>query len=476
MSSDTPVAPPPEQAAQIAISAEGLGKAYAIFKRPQDRLKQMLMRGRRKYYDEYWALQDVNLSVTRGETVGVIGRNGSGKSTFLQLVCGTLSPTTGRVDVRGRVAALLELGAGFNPELTGRENVFLAASVLGLNNDEIVQRYEAIAAFAGIGDFIEQPVKLYSSGMYARLAFAVAAHVDADVLIVDEILSVGDAAFNQQCMRFIRSFKDRGTLFFVSHDTTQVINLCDRVVWLDSGRVREIGAAKDVCHRYLADLYATADSSGSFRIGGKRQALGAAQAVTDARSEALRNSQLRNTIELFDFAEDAGPWFGERGASIVSVRILDGDGERLPVLEGGELITLEVLCRAERDVNGPIIGFFIKDRMGQNLFGDNTWLSHRFEPLAAPAGTGFAARFRFQMPYLPSGEFAVTVAVAEGTQEAHVQHHWIDDAMFFKVHSSHVARGLVGIPMLDIALTAADVPTAGGDAGSSVAGGDAGST
>lgn len=438
----------------VAIEAEGLGKAYAIFKRPQDRLKQMLVRGRRKYYDEYWALKDVSLTVRKGETVGLIGRNGSGKSTFLQLLCGTLTPTTGRIAVTGRIAALLELGAGFNPEFTGRENVYLAASVLGLSNEQISERYASIAEFAGIGDFIEQPVKLYSSGMYARLAFAVAAHVDADIMIVDEILAVGDAAFTQKCMRFIHRFKERGTLFFVSHDTGQVVNLCDRVVWLDNGTVRAVGPAKDVCHDYLADLYAERDTSSSFRIGGSRRTPPPERPVEDARSELLKASEHRNAIELFDF-NDAGPWFGERGASILGAELLDAEEQRLAVLEGGEVITLKVTCRAEKDVHRPIVGFYVKDKLGQNLFGDNTYLTYQLDPVTVPAGRTFAARFRFQMPYLPSGDFSVTVAVAEGTQTDHVQHHWIDDALFFKVHASHVVRGLVGIPMLDIALETA---------------------
>ena len=200
----------------------------------------MLLRGRKRYYEEYWALQNVDLEVHRGETLGLIGRNGSGKSTLLQLICGTLSPSLGEVTTHGRVAAMLELGAGFNPEFTGRENVHLAASVLGLSHDEIQDRFEAIAAFAGIGDFMEQPVKIYSSGMYARLAFAVAAHVDADILIVDEILAVGDAAFAQKCMRFIRGFKQNGTLLLASHDVGAVLNLCDRALWLDRGSVRAV--------------------------------------------------------------------------------------------------------------------------------------------------------------------------------------------------------------------------------------------
>lgn len=438
------------EAADIVIEAEGLGKAYAIFKRPQDRLKQMLVRGRHKYYDEYWALKDIALTVRRGETIGLIGRNGSGKSTFLQLLCGTLTPTTGRIAVHGRVAALLELGAGFNPEFTGRENVYLAASVLGLTNEQIHERYAAIAEFADIGDFIEQPVKLYSSGMYARLAFAVVAHVDADILIVDEILAVGDAAFTQKCIRFIHRFKEHGTLFFVSHDTGQVMNLCNRALWLDRGTLRASGPAKTICYEYLADLHNAQDTSGSFRIGGSRERAPTGP-VQDSRAELLKTSQHRNAIEVFDFNAE-GDWFGQRGISIVGVELLDAALGPMPTLEGGEEIVLQVVCRAEKPVFQPIVGFYIRDRLGQNLFGDNTYLSYRLDPVRVPEGQRFTARFRFQMPYLPSGDFSVTVAVAEGTQADHVQHHWIEDALFFKVLSSHVVQGLVGIPMLDIAV------------------------
>ena len=321
---------------EIAIGVKGLGKAYTIYKKPEDRIKQMMWRGRRKFYDEYWALQGVDLEIRRGETVGVIGRNGSGKSTFLQMVCGTLTPTTGTVAVHGRVAALLELGAGFNPEFSGRENVYLAASVLGLSHEQISARYDSIAAFAGIGDFIEQPVKLYSSGMYARLAFAVAAHVDADILIVDEILAVGDAAFTQKCMRFIRQFKENGTLLFVSHDAASVMSLCDRAVWIDRGFLRETGPAKDVCHSYLASLYSEQEEdSGTFRIGGaRRPPPGPVTAKPDARHDELRESTLRNEIAIFDFNPDA-PWFGQRGATIEDVRLQDPSGGTQDSLYGG---------------------------------------------------------------------------------------------------------------------------------------------
>ena len=201
--------------------------------------------------EEFWALRDISFSVERGEALSIMGPNGCGKSTLLQIVSGILQPTQGRVVTKGRIAALLELGAGFNPEFTGRDNVYLNAALLGLSQDQINERFDRIAAFADIGQFIDQPVKTYSSGMYVRLAFSVIAHVDADILVVDEALSVGDAVFNQKCMRFIRSFQERGTLLFVSHEMAAVQNLCKSAMWLGHGRVQKIGPSKEIAESYL---------------------------------------------------------------------------------------------------------------------------------------------------------------------------------------------------------------------------------
>jgi lipopolysaccharide transport system ATP-binding protein len=437
----------------VAIEIRNVGKAYNIYRKPQDRLKQMILRRRRRYYEEYWAVRDITLSIARREAVGIVGRNGSGKSTLLQVIAGTLTPTLGAVTVRGRVAALLELGAGFNPQFTGRENVYLVAMVLGLNKEKIDTRFESIVEFAAIGDFLEQPVKFYSNGMYARLAFAVAAHVDADILIVDETLAVGDAAFTQKCMRFIRRFKERGTLLLVSHDTSAVVGLCDRAIWLDRGTVRAQGIAKDVCHEYLVSIEQERDDNSSFRIGGRRrEASRPSYVVRDARSDLLNNSGYRNEMDIFDFDPEA-PSFGRRGAEIVTVALEDIEGHRLPALLGGEQVVVRVICDSRADLQRPIIGFRIKDRLGQVLFGDNTYLTYRRAPVFVAAGQRFSARFRFQMPYLPTGDYSVVAAISDGTQDENVHHHWIDDALFFRVNSSHIARGLVGIPMHEIHLS-----------------------
>jgi ABC-type polysaccharide/polyol phosphate transport system ATPase subunit len=245
----------------IAIRASHLSKCYHIYNNPHDRLKQFVAprlqriigQPPKQYFHEFWALNAVSFEIKKGETVGIIGRNGSGKSTLLQIICGTLSPSAGSVEVNGRVAALLELGAGFNPEFTGRENVYMNASILGLSNQEIDARFGDIAAFADIGDFIEQSVKTYSSGMYVRLAFAVAVYTHPDILIVDEALSVGDFAFQNRCMQKIQSLKQAGTsILFVSHDLSTVQIICDRVIWLKQGCVQGFGIPSVVCQNYYA--------------------------------------------------------------------------------------------------------------------------------------------------------------------------------------------------------------------------------
>lgn len=425
-----------------AVRVEGLGKCYAIYRSPADRLKQMLFPWRR-FHADYWALRDVSFDVPRGQTVGILGRNGAGKSTLLKVITGTVAPTQGRVRVQGRVAALLELGAGFNPEFTGRENVHLAAAVLGLTEQQIVERFDTIADFAGIGDFLEQPVKLYSSGMYARLAFAVAAHVDADLLIIDEILSVGDAAFNQKCMRFIEEFKKRGTILFVSHDTGSMARLCDRVVWLDGGTVRQIGQPKEVLEAYMAAVYGESDGE-RLRIGGRRAP------TPPQTSQAPAPPPVPSQVQVFDFDPDA-PWFGLEGARILNATLTDADNGQLS-MRGGENVVLTVTALVNQPMNQPIVGFLVKDRLGQIIFVDNSFSTHSLLPRTAEAGEILTARFHFILPHLAEGDYAVSVAIAEGTETAHVQHHWLHDALFFRVTTGRPFRGLVAVPMERVSL------------------------
>ena len=444
------------------VSMSGVAKFHLIFERPEDRLKQILLPRIQKvfgvrpkqYYKEFWALKDVSLEISKGETVGIIGRNGAGKSTLLQILCGTLAPTAGKVSTSGRIAALLELGSGFNPEFTGRENVYFNATVLGLTKQEIDSRFSDIEAFAGLGDFIDRPVKTYSSGMFVRLAFAVVAHVDADVLIIDEALAVGDAVFTQKCMRFLRRFKEKGTLVFVSHDIHSVLNLCESAVWLDGGQVRLVGEAKEVVESYIQDTMQEIsgldvcmekgsvereDSSSSDHQGGSKVVQGTGLADAERPQITLFN----NLIE--------SPGWQTGGAKISDIRLCHiGDGKD-GVYKGGDLVQLDIEVSVIQELTSPIIGFAVKDRLGQWLFAENTF-GYGDEIRVAHAGEKLKGSFQFSLPMLPSGNYSMTIAVAEGTPSQNVQHHWLHDALLFSVVSPKPWLGLMGIPFNSVVL------------------------
>ena len=447
----------------VAIKVENLSKCYAIYEKPQDRLKQMitgklngLMGGTRKqHYREFWAVKDVSFEVKKGETIGIIGRNGSGKSTLLQMICGTLNPTGGSVTTKGRVAALLELGSGFNPEFTGRENVELNASVLGLTRDQIAAKFGDIEAFADIGEFIDQPVKTYSSGMMVRLAFAVIAHVEADILVIDEALAVGDAFFTQKCMRFLRGFMQTNTVIFVSHDTASVKSLCGSVLWLEKGQLFESGSPKTVCDLYLQAFYEAQQGKGTQTTMKREYQQTDTRLKKDQRLDILNQSNLRNELQIFDFDPNA-PSFGKSGATVTNVTLENSNGEPLSWVVGGEEVRLCVTAIANQTLASPIVGFFIKDKLGQFLFGDNTYLTTLNQTLALQADQSIVAEFNFVMPRLIKGDYSIGAAIAEGTQETHEQHHWIHDAIIFKSESGSSSGGLIGIPMHNVTLKYAD--------------------
>ncbi|WP_147198806.1 ABC transporter ATP-binding protein [Pantoea sp. MBD-2R] len=432
------------------ITVQGLSKCYQIYDSPKDRLLQMFYRSRKKLYRDFWALNDVSFTLKKGETVGIIGRNGSGKSTLLQMICGTLNPTDGQVKVGGKIAALLELGAGFNPEFTGHENVFMAASLYGLTNEQIRDRYESILAFAEIGEHIDQPVKTYSSGMYVRLAFAVIAHVDADILVVDEALAVGDAVFTQKCMRFIRKFKENGTLLFVSHDTSSVINLCDKAIWLHQGKMITSGKAKDIAEKYLQ--YTLQEVYGD---EAKLESLKAAPMSEDAQPIATGNDNEAAALEsainyntqygIENNLSEANGW-KTGGGEINSVSFADiKTGNTRHIYKGGEAVKLTVEATVHQEFDAPIIGFLVKDRLGQVLFGENTLPFTARNPVPVTAGDKIKAEYTFTLPMLPNGEYAMMVSLANGDINNHVQHHLLHDALIINVSSSEVRWGLVGI-------------------------------
>lgn len=444
----------------VVLRASNVGKCFHIYDRPQDRLKQSIVPriqrmfglAQSQYMKEFWALREVSFEVRKGETVGIIGRNGSGKSTLLQILCGTLAPTTGTVDVMGRVAALLELGAGFNPEFTGRENVYMNAAVLGLTNDQIDAKFDDIAAFADIGEFIEQPVKTYSSGMYVRLAFAVIAHVDAEILVVDEALSVGDAIFTQKCMRFIRSFQESGTLFFVSHDMGSIQNLCKTAIWLGDGRVVQTGLSKTVAEAYLKyTLQQTYGDAVNLETTSKISTATIELESTPAAPSAIIKSENTPTVRVQTNLANAAGWkTGE--AEILSVEILKANGGPSDLFAGGERVRLIIKARANKALAQPILGFLVKDRLGQDLFGENTLPFTDLEPRSVPAGETFFAEFIFTLPMLPNGHYALMASVADGELQNNVQHHYLHDAVIINVLSSKVRWGLVGIPFERVTL------------------------
>lgn len=438
----------------VVIEVSGLSKCYLIYDRPQDRLKQMLFRGRRRFYKEFWALRDINLKVRRGETVGIVGRNGSGKSTLLQLICGTLNATAGQITTHGKIAALLELGSGFNPEFTGRENVYMAGSIYGLSRQQIDERFDQITRFADIGEHIDQPVKSYSSGMYVRLAFAVIAHVDADILIIDEALAVGDAVFAQKCMRFIRSFREHGTLLFVSHDMSSVLNLCQHAVWLHQGELRDVGTAKEVAENYLQytlqEIYGEDAALASVKGQGAAPADQPADPQPDADAQAL----VLNYESQFDSASnltEANGWKSGAG-EIVSVELRSQSGDASAVLRGGEIVRMHIRAVAHQALERPILGFLVRDRLGQDLFGENTLPFTHLNPLPVQPGEEFEASYSFRLPMLPNGQYVVMASLADGDLHDNVQHHWLHDALVLNVSSSKVRWGLVGVSFEEVVM------------------------
>jgi lipopolysaccharide transport system ATP-binding protein len=324
------------------------------------------------------------------------------------------------------------------------------AIILGLSKEEIDERIDDIAAFADIGDFIEQPVKTYSSGMMVRLAFAVIAHVDADILVIDEALAVGDAFFTQKCMRFLRRFMENGTVLFVSHDTGAVINLCQHAIWLNNGISKHQGESKDVAKLYLAGLYESQQGESYVTHNDKHISKESfTELQRDMRLDFINTTKYRNDIELFRFKPDADN-FGKGGGQIVSAQLFDEFGKPLAWIVGGENAQLQIVCYAKIDLFSPIIGFSVKDRLGQSLFGDNTFNFSRQSPLAVYSGESITTVFEFRMPILPIGDYSINVALAEGTQQDHIQHHWMHDALLLKSHSSSASTGLVGVPMNNI--------------------------
>jgi len=409
----------------IAIRVSNLSKCYFIYDSSQDRLKQyiyprlqrFLGRLPKNYFREFWALKDVFFEVKKGETVGIIGRNGSGKSTLLQIICGTLTPTCGTVETKGRVAALLELGSGFNPEFTGRENVYMNGGVLGLSKEEIDARFDDIAAFADIGEFIEQPVKMYSSGMYVRLAFAVAINVSPNVLVVDEALAVGDVRFQAKCIRCIKQLKESGTsILFVSHDISSIRTLCDKAVWLDGGGIRMQGSVFPVTGSFMEYMMA------------------------DECPETVPLSETRPIVPVIPEAKlpatpaiDSKPvtHWGSHVGCIITAGIYNLEGQRCDVVRYGEHLIVKIVFHPPEIANMHFLSaaFSIKDMRGTDLFVSTTFDKGQYFTTDAQDSI-IEVVFKFAN-YLVNGRYLLIAALEDRSSGTIHYYEYIEGAQYF---------------------------------------------
>jgi lipopolysaccharide transport system ATP-binding protein len=440
---------------ESAITISGISKCYQIYDNPQDRLKQMFLGSRRNLFREFWALKDVSFEVPKGQTVGIVGRNGSGKSTLLQIIAGTLTPTSGFVSSHGRVAALLELGSGFNAEFTGRENVYLNASLLGLTNEEIDNKFDSIAAFADIGHFIDQSVKTYSSGMLVRLAFAVQAQVDPDILIVDEALAVGDAKFQAKCFDRLKKLKDNGTsILLVTHSSEQVVTHCSSAVLLDAGLIAAQGKPREVVNSYLDLLFGREKKPAS--------GPGLTSVTPETPNYEVATSGDSDTPKTLSYVGDSysdrklyNPYeyrWGD-GAALLTDFLLQSDGKDYPaVISNGARVKLWLGVAILKQLARPIIGITIKTKDGVTIYGSNSELLQ-----CDPAKTVYTEGQRFTVVSefdcaLGDGDYFISIGIATKDGEDIVPHDRRYDSIHFAVKTDSRFFGLTNLNMtMDIA-------------------------
>ena len=403
-----------------ALRVHGVAKQYRTYARPGDRLKESLTRGRLQRHKEFWALHSISFELDKGDIVGIIGPNGCGKSTLLQIIAGTLEPTHGEVWHEGRISALLELGAGFDPEFTGAENVFMNASLLGLSRRETDALFPQIERFAEIGDFLYQPVKTYSSGMYVRLAFAIASSVEPDILIIDEALAVGDAVFQHRCLRRIKDLHERGTtVLFVSHDAAAVRALCSRAILLNQGRMISDGAPAEVLNHY-------------------QEIVMEREQAYEAESESLADggAAQAESFEPLSFSYR----HGNRSAEIVVAELADATHRRVEIVDTGAPVTMKISARFNADVDQPVIGFLIRNRHGISAFGTNT-NEQQLEIGAVHRGEIVEVTFAFSC-WLGIDDYSISCAVHSRDGEAY---DWLDGVRFFRVTSLRLTEGIANL-------------------------------
>ncbi len=404
----------PTSSANIAIRVSSLTKIYHLYDKPQDRLKEALNPFKKSYHHDFYAINDVSFEIKKGETVGIIGKNGAGKSTLLKMITGVLTPSSGSIEVCGKIASLLELGAGFNPEMTGLENIYLNGTLMGFSNEEMATKVDAILEFADIGEFIYQPVKMYSSGMFARLAFSVAINVEPEILIVDEVLSVGDIRFQQKSLRKMKDMQDKGlTILFVAHDMGVVNTFCSKVIWINDGTLIEEGNTDSVSKKYI-----------SFMAYGSVTEIINSKNSIDEQNNAVNNLSVNdNLIWTIPTNHDS---FGEEGAEITGVSLSDDFGTTISKLSIAKKVNFYIKFRAFQDLHSVGLGIVLKNRLSNSIFTINSYMYDNSIDVVEK-GSQYITCISFDFPYLSKGEYTISVALSEGTQLSHIQHHWIHD-------------------------------------------------
>lgn len=395
------------------INVENISKVYKLYNQPMDRIKEVIHPSKKKYHQNFHAVNQVSFSVNRGETVGIIGKNGSGKSTLLKMITGVLTPSSGHLEVNGNISALLELGAGFNGDLSGYENIYLNGTLLGYSKEYVDKSLSDILDFADIGEFIHQPVKTYSSGMFVRLAFAVAININPEILIVDEALSVGDMRFQQKCYRKIREIKKTGTVLMVSHDTGALASFCDRIIWMDGGRIFKEGRPDKILDEYQAFM--------SYDI--KEMQSVTSYNVSNKESDEGNQSSTQTNAQAF----------GNGDGYFETLRLLNLDtGEESVTVRGGEKVGFDFTLKINNEIDMPIIGFTLKDALGNSVIVTNTHFEKVvLEPLKK--GQTYHYQFKMEFPHLRNGKYSLDIALANGTYQAHEQIQWINDALIIVV-------------------------------------------
>ena len=411
------------------IQVSNLSKEYWLYDESIDQLKELIMLGKKKYHKTHKALDDISFDVTKGEHIGIIGTNGSGKSTLLKILTGVVKQTSGQVKINGRISALLELGAGFNPNYTGIENIYLNGTVMGYSHEEMEKKVDSIIEFADIGEFINQPVKNYSSGMFARLAFAVAINVEPEILIVDEALSVGDTFFQNKCYRKFEELKNKGvTILFVSHDIESIKQMCTRVLWIEQGKQQMLGDRNEVCQAY-------------FNM--KMQKQNENNRLYDACNyEQIISSKRR--IRVNKIIPKKGDLLSEE-VEIVAASILDRDDNIVATMFGGEKYKIDIFVVAKKQLKQAIVGFDLTDRKGISFLDYNTFSDSK-KTININQGQTVRVRFEFEMPYILKGPYILEAAVAEGTQEEHIMKTWLHGINEYEITWQGYDLSLIKVP------------------------------